>query len=130
MNRTSNKSERGWIGLVACLVILGLIVGPVLIYRAAKYNSIHHETFKVEKLPNRDMQYGPDGSKNDYANLVYTDKGIFQNTDSWFPWKTRSSDVYNQLRVGKTYRCEIAGWRIGFFSMYKNIVTCDGFKYE
>lgn len=125
------KNEQGFIGVVVVIVlVLGLLFGPVLIFRHAKLASVHSETFTVQRKGNREMKKNADGSANQYANLIYTNKGVFDNTDSWFPWKTRSSDVYNQLETGKTYTCEIAGWRNGFLSWYKNIVTCDGFTYQ
>lgn len=117
--------------VLACfLVLLLIIAGPVLLFRSAKLSTIHAERFTVERKGNREVQNNPDGTQNAYANLIYTDKGVFDNTDSTFPWKTRSSDVYNQLEAGKTYTCTIAGWRNGWMSWYKNIITCEGFKYE
>jgi len=82
----------------------------------------------ITRLPNRDIQYtgsGENREANAYANLVYTDKGTFKNNDSVFPWKQNSSDVYGQLREGKKYRCEVAGWRQGFLNMYPTIIRCN-----
>lgn len=88
------------------------------------------ETFTVKELPPRGNEVNLDGSKNTYANLIYTDRGVYSNIDSLIPWKTRSSDVRNQLKEGETYTCQTSGWRIGFLSWYKNIIDCNGFKYE
>ena len=56
--------------------------------------------------------------------LVYTDKGVYENTDSLLNMKFNSSDVYNNLDVGKSYKCDVYGWRVPFMSMYQNIVRC------
>lgn len=54
--------------------------------------------------------------------LIFTDKEVLQNTDSLFRGKFNSSDVYVDLEVGKTYEFHLIGWRIKFFSVYKNII--------
>ena len=125
-----NKNEHGYIGVVLTVLILAVSVAPFLIYRQAKFGTVHNETFTITELPDRAFQKNADGSTNEYANLVYTDKGTFSNVDTSYPWKTRSSDVRSQLKEGQTYTCEVAGWRVGFLSWYKNIIDCEGFKYE
>lgn len=57
--------------------------------------------------------------------LVFTDVGVFENTDSLWFGKWDSSDVYNSLAVGGTYRFEVVGWRMPFFSMYQNIIAAE-----
>lgn len=46
----------------------------------------------------------------------------FKNEDSFIRRKFRSSTVYNQLEVGKTYKFTVVGFRIGLFSWYENII--------
>lgn len=126
-----NKQD-GSVGIVViALIVVAILVVPVLVYRHLKLNSIHKETFTIQKITDRDLQVisGGESKPSPYAGLIYTDKGVYRNVDSTFPWKTRSSDLYNQLKTGKKYTCEIAGWRNGFFSKYKNIIDCDGFRY-
>ena len=62
------------------------------------------------------------GDKTDSKFLVYTDIEVFENVDSWMYFKFNSSDFQNELTVGKTYTVKVAGWRIPFFSTYRNIV--------
>lgn len=38
-----------------------------------------------------------------------------------FKGKFNSTDIYNALEIGKTYKVETSGKRIHFFSMYPNI---------
>jgi hypothetical protein len=112
--------------IFALLLGLAILVGvPVLGYRHAKLNSIRSITITVNNLPDRSQQYNANGDKNTYANLVYTDKGTFSNVDSYFPLKQDSSDLYGKLHEGGTYRCEVAGWRIGLFSQYPDLIRCE-----
>lgn len=57
--------------------------------------------------------------------LVFTNKGVYENTDSFWNGKFNSSDLYNQLEAGKTYECDVIGWRNGFFSWYPNLISCE-----
>jgi hypothetical protein len=54
--------------------------------------------------------------------LIFTDKGVFENTDSWIELKFNSSDLYGKLEKGKTYDFRVYGWRIPLLSKYRNIV--------
>lgn len=112
--------------LFAYLVILAIIVAiPVGFYRQARYNSIRQVTLTVNTLPDRSVQYNANGDKNTYANLVYTDKGTFQNSDSWFPSKHNSSDLYGKLYEKGTFECEIVGWRWPVFNVYPDLIKCE-----
>ena len=62
--------------------------------------------------------------KNKY--LVYTfdrsgESRVFEITDSVLKWRFDSSDDYNRIEVGKTYRFTTGGYRIPILSMYPNI---------
>lgn len=54
--------------------------------------------------------------------LVFTDKGVFENTDTIWHLKFDSSDMYNNLVAGKDYNVVAVGWRIPVLSVYKNII--------
>ena len=62
-------------------------------------------------------------SKNDMY-LVYTDKGVFKNEDTWYYFKFDSSDLYNELSKEGKFSCGTYGFRVGFFSMYPNLTDC------
>ena len=61
---------------------------------------------------------------NNSKYLIYTEDGVYENVDSILRMKFNSADVYGQLQNGRTYICDTYGWRIPFFSMYPNIVSC------
>ena len=51
-----------------------------------------------------------------------TEEGeVYKITDLLFKGKFNSSDIYNELDIGKKYKVEITGVRIPIFSMYKNL---------
>lgn len=50
---------------------------------------------------------------------------VFENTDAWLQGKFNSSDVQAELEIGKTYDADVYGWRLPFFSTYRNIVDVE-----
>lgn len=56
--------------------------------------------------------------------LIWTNHGVYEDSDSLVNGKFSSSDLYGMLMPGKTFACTVYGWRLGFFSMYPNIVNC------
>lgn len=61
-------------------------------------------------------------SNNSCKYLIYTDKGVYEDTDSMFNGKFNSSDIYGEIQNGKTYDVTVYGWRNGLLSWYPNIV--------
>ena len=58
--------------------------------------------------------------------LVWTEQDeVFQNSDAFWHFKWNSSDLYGEMKEGKTYNCIVYGWRIPILSMYRNIVTME-----
>jgi hypothetical protein len=55
--------------------------------------------------------------------IIYSENEVFENTDSWLFFKFNSADYQNKLEVGKTYKVKVAGWRVPFLSMYRNVVS-------
>jgi len=54
--------------------------------------------------------------------VIFTDIEVFKNVDTIFRFKFNSADIQGELKEGKTYNAKVYGWRIGFFSMYRNII--------
>lgn len=61
-------------------------------------------------------------SRDSCKYMLYTDKGVFQNTDSLINLKWSSADFYNDLKVGKTYDLRVSGWRVPFLNWFPNVV--------
>src|SRR5690348_7835933 len=66
------------------------------------------------------------GSSTDCKYLIWSRQGeVFQDVDVWYFFKWNSSDVVGRLRNGHTYHVTVSGWRVPFFSWYRNIVSVD-----
>ena len=53
--------------------------------------------------------------------LVFTDSDQYKITDQLFYGKFNSSELYGRLKIGRTYEFVTHGYRLPFFSAYKNI---------
>ncbi len=117
----ANK-QRGDIEIVlGGIFIVGIIlvlVGSIFLAFYKDAATHRNETFTVQK-----SERIADGRSGRY--LLFTDKGVYEDTDSLYNGKFNSSDVYAQLIAGKAYTCDVVGWRNGFFSWYPNVIKCD-----
>ena len=93
------------------VVGLGLIIGPT---------AIEYSNNQVIEITIKD-KYVKSGSKSGKYLIVDSNNNTYQVTDLLFKGKFNSTDIYNQLEIGKTYRVEISGKRIHIFSWYQNI---------
>jgi hypothetical protein len=103
--------------MIGVAIFLLLIVGFGWELYVAK-GTQRDVTFKV----NSTLSQAQGQNKSKY--LVFTDSGVFQDTDSFWNLKFNSSDVFGQLAQGKTYTCRVYGFRIPLFSAYPNILRC------
>lgn len=120
-------NQRGDLELVLTIIIVTIVVlliGNTIglsIYQAIATH--RQETFTVNK-----SERIVDGGGKSSRYLIYTNKGVYQDADSFWNGKWNSSDLYNDIKVNKTYTCDVTGWRNGFFSWYPNVVRCDDAK--
>lgn len=99
--------------LIALFVVLPFAISPLV-----AYGTKAETTFTV-KEKERVCTGGQDGT---CKYLIYTDNGVYENTDSLWYWKWSSSDIYGSLDAGKTYQATVYGFRAPFLSWYKNII--------
>jgi len=59
--------------------------------------------------------------------LVFTDAGVFENTDAYYRLKWNSADVQNKAKkfTGKRAKIKKYGWRFASLSMFENITAID-----
>lgn len=95
------------------VIVVGLVGGCAVYQSSAKT-----VTFTVQ-----DKVVKNDSGSSKY--LIFTNHGVFKDTDSFAFFKFNSSDVYGQLEKGHTYRCKVAGWRVHVASAYPNIISCS-----
>ena len=101
--------------VLAAIVVIALAFG-VTIYK----NTATHDTV-VATVTEKERVNDKDSSKY----LIFTDKEVFENTDAFWQFKFNSSDVYSKIKVGDTCTFHVIGWRLQFFSAYRNIITAD-----
>ena len=53
--------------------------------------------------------------------MVDENKNTYKITDLFFKFKFNSTDIYNELEIGKIYKVKISGFRIKIISEYPNI---------
>jgi len=104
-------------GLIFMIVVLFLIGYPI-----AYYMSKDTVTITVK---DKERIVTTDNKTVNSKFLVYTTNEVFENTDSYLYFKFNSSNIQNKLDRGKTYHVIVAGWRIPFFSTYRNIIKID-----
>lgn len=106
-----------WLAWGIVAVIILFVITPIVVEHALEKTV----TFTVQdKAIKRDNS----SNSNDDKYMIYTDNGVYEDTDSLAFLKFDSSDVYGQLKIGHTYRCDVTGVRIPFFSMQRNIIDC------
>lgn len=108
-------------GAIALVIVL--FIGSLIFFSVYKSTNKHDVTFTVNKTERVQDRNGQ-GAKY----MVYTDNGVYQNTDSVLNNKYNSADLYNELKVGKKYTCTAVGFRNGFFSMFENLIRCAEVK--
>lgn len=58
---------------------------------------------------------------SDIYLIIDTNKNAYKITDLFFKFKFNSTDIYNNLEKGKTYKVKVSGFRIKLLSEYPNI---------
>ncbi len=101
--------------IIACIVciVLFIIIIPIA-YRCSS---------EIKEITVKDKERIDDDDDSKY--LIFTEQGVFENTDSIMFFKWNSSDVYNQIEVGATYKVKVAGWRVPFLSWYENVIVIE-----
>jgi hypothetical protein len=107
----------GLFGLFAGVLFGGLIAIIPMTYAQTHYNerSVEVKVLDKDRTGDGDMR-------------VYTDKGVFVNADSFWRGKHNSADWWAKWEEGKTYRFDVAGWRLGVTSDFPNIFAWEGIK--
>lgn len=62
--------------------------------------------------------------------LIGTENEVFKIEDNPFVLKFNSSDLYNQIKIGSTYRITTTGVRNNFMSWYRNINSIELYEEE
>lgn len=104
------------IGFIVALLFL-LITGTWGIYY------LHKQDLVIE-VHRAETHCKSSGEGTNCKYLVYTDKGVFENTDDLFMAKWNSSDFHSKLLKGGKFKVSVVGYRLPFLSLYPNIYEC------
>ena len=99
-------------------LIVGIVLFIVLIGISPQAISLLHQETITDTVVKSERVTSGESSKY----LVFGKREVYQNTDAIVVWKLNSSDFYRDIQAGKTYRFKVIGWRIPFFSLYRNII--------
>lgn len=95
-----------------------------IIFLVASYSVAYYFSTETIEVVIKDKERITTGNGENIKSkfIVYTKDEVFENTDSWLFFKFNSADFQNKLEIGKTYKVKVAGWRVPFLSMYRNII--------
>jgi len=97
-------------------IILVVAIGLTAAYQ---YGTVDEVTITVS---DKERVVKKTGDAVESYYLVFCEDETFKNDDALLHGKFRSSDIQGKLKVGETYKVKVFGWRVGFLSMYRNIV--------
>lgn len=110
--------------LIFIFVISGI---GMLCYLFCDYSSKYKLSERTVIIKVLDKERLVESSGDDITSryIVYTDIGVFENTDSYVFSKYNSSDIQGKLRFDSVYSVNVAGWRDEFWSSYPNIININ-----
>lgn len=106
---------KDWFIIICYSSIILLFFGVAIFTTAVSY--ANNETIEITIKE----KYIKNSGKTGKYLVVDTNNTTYEITDLKLKGKFNSTDIYNQLEVGQTYKVEVSGKRIHFFSMYRNI---------
>ena len=115
------RKVMGWlVGALAILIFLIFLSSPIW-YVYGTTDTV------VATLNGTEVKASGSGQSFKQVYLVFTDQGVFENTDSLMMWKWNSSDFHNQLmgKNGRKLRLSYYGWRVPLLSWYPNIYQVE-----
>ena len=110
------RKRGGGLWLVVVLFI-AVIFGLNGLYAYGTARTMTVEVTDKERVVNSTGEY-----VNSYWLVFTREHDVLRNEDNWMYLKFNSSSIQGKLERGKKYTVKVYGWRVGFFSMYPNIV--------
>ncbi len=105
------------------LLWAAIILAPFVLYITSYRASRTTVEFTVDR---RERVTGGSGDSVRSYYLVWTKEGeVYTVTDSWSFLRWDASDRYGRLQEGKHFRAQVAGWRVGFLSWYRNVIEFE-----
>lgn len=115
-----SKEGAGLIGVLAIAAIFGAISYSI---------QSHIEKTEINVTSKeRLLSVTNDGKGNTsstYRNFVYTDNETYVVKDSVWNGHFTSATVYARVKIGSRCKVTLAGYRVGFLSMFQNIIEVE-----
>lgn len=121
--------------------VIIIIIGAIIILAGFGLASLTwHNNYEVASVDEKvitvaDYQIKPNIGKNDQGNIVVdsaddllmvtTDGESFLNEENFWFGKFNTRDLFNELKVGGTYKIKYYGWREPFYSTFPNILSIE-----
>lgn len=115
--RTNSIGNYIYIIIAVALIFIAIIFNCIRVYGTQEEVTFTISEKSVKRYDNNDKY------------LIFTEEGeVFQVTDEFWLFHFNASDLYGQLKDGGTYTVVVYGWRIPFFSKYRNIIEIKEIK--
>lgn len=63
--------------------------------------------------------------RSNYNFLVHTSDETFKVGRAWLYGDFRPAERWHRLEKGRSYKVRVAGWRVGYFHWYRNILAIE-----
>lgn len=107
--------------------IPALIAIPLLLAHEGAYLT-SYETITIQ-VEDKNTVFGQNTAPADgytpHNWLVYTPDEVFQVSADWRRQEFMAAERYHSLKPGRSYRVEVAGWRMPAVNWYRNIVRVE-----
>ena len=108
-------------GIIATILIIFIFLSILAFVGGSIWLEVARYTNKeITEITIKD-KYVDVNNENGVFLIVSMDNYTYKVSDLLFKGKFNSTDIYNNLEIGKTYEIETTGYRIPFLSEYKNI---------
>ena len=101
-------------GLIIAGFLSIFLLGPIIHFSTME-TTTGHVVVEKERINTKDTS----------KYMIFTDKEVFENTDSLLSLKWNSSDVYRDVKIGDTCTFKVTGIRVPFMSWYRNILEAQ-----
>ncbi len=128
-----NKEGAGPIALVATFLVMIVVmvpVGSVFWFYTYEVPSVNEKIITVKEWqPKPGIQTDQNGmmtiNNADQLLLITTENEGFWNQENFLFGKFNTRDIFNDLKVGGTYKIKYYGWRNGFNSGFPNVLSVE-----
>lgn len=112
--------------LVGLLAFTLLFIAAVSVSFKIATHIEHAEIAVVSKERLLKISSSSEGKQSsEWRNFVYTADETYVVEDSMWNWHFTSGTVYARIQEGKRCRVTLSGYRVGFLSMFQNIIAAN-----